>query len=172
MVIHVRSEQDRRLLGHIRKKSKKKRVHVYYNKKDKQGNSKYIQGNFYSEKNKDNYPYKSSYELAFLHQLETNPAVVKYIYEPFELFYYDIKNNRRIYRPDFMVLYDDGSLEINEVKPKVMLKDFDVRSKAKYCIEYLNENFKEVSIKYRFITEQDLFSTSKEYTDFIKTIKG
>ena len=60
------------------------------------GKTKYIQGNYYSKKNDGNYPYKSSYELAYLHQLESDPEVLQYIYEPFELYYTDVNEKRRV----------------------------------------------------------------------------
>lgn len=135
------------------------------------GKTKYIQGNFHSKKNGDNFPYKSSYELAYLHQLESEDEVIKYLYEPFELYYNDVNGKQRIYRPDFMILYANGSIEITEVKPKIMLKDFDVQAKARSCRLYIEENYKDVDISYRFITEQDLFNSDKEYQDFVKSIK-
>lgn len=137
----------------------------------KHGKAKYIQGSFYSKKNSESYPYKSSYELAYLHQLESQVDVLRFMYEPFELYYNDSTGKQRIYRPDFMVLYQDGSIEITEVKPKAMLRDFDVQSKARSCKLYLEENYKGVDISYKFVTEQDLFNNDKEYQDFIKSIK-
>lgn len=70
-----------------------------------------------------------------------------------------------------MVLYADGKMEITEVKPKIMLKDYDVKAKASACRAYLEETYKDIDIKYRFITEKNLFSSDKEYTDFVKSIK-
>lgn len=32
-MIPIRSETDRRLIGHLKKKSRKKKIHVYFNKK-------------------------------------------------------------------------------------------------------------------------------------------
>lgn len=136
------------------------------------GKSKYIQGDFHSKKNNSVFPYKSSYELAYLQQLESDDKVVQYIYEPFELYYKDIKNSQRIYRPDFMVLYSDGSIRITEVKPEIMLSDYDVRSKAKSARAFIKENYTDLDIKYEFITEKNLFNDAKEYQDFIKSIKG
>lgn len=97
---------------------------------------------------------------------------MNYIYEPFELYYNDVTGKRRIYRPDFMLLYADGSIEITEIKPKAMLKDFDVQSKARSCRLYIEENYKDIKIQYKFVTEKDLFSSDKEYQDFLKSIKG
>ena len=135
------------------------------------GKAKYIQGNFFSKKNNDNFPYKSSYELAYLHQLESNEEVFSYIYEPFELYYIDSNSKQRIYRPDFMVLLKDGSIKITEVKPQVMLKDYDVQSKARACKQYIKERYSDIDIEYKFITEKELFNNDKEYADFLKSIK-
>lgn len=137
----------------------------------KLGKTKYVQGDYYSKKNESSYPYKSSYELAYLHQLESNKEVFQYIYEPFELYYKDINDKKRIYRPDFMVLYADGRMEITEIKPTVMLRDYDVQSKALACQLYLRDTFKDLQIPYKFVTEKDLFASDKEYSDFLRSIK-
>lgn len=136
------------------------------------GKSRYIQGDFFSKKNNSTFAYKSSYELAYLQQLESDESVIQYIYEPFDLYYKDIKNNQRIYKPDFMVLFEDGSVRITEVKPEIMLSDYDVRAKAKSARAFIKENYPGVDIAYKFITEKDLFNDDKEYQDFIKSIKG
>lgn len=135
------------------------------------GKTRYVQGDFYSKKNKCNFPYKSSYELAYLHQLEADAIVVSYIYEPFNLYYIDSTSKQRIYKPDFMVLYSDGKVLITEVKPIAMLGDFDVQAKAKSAREYIKDNYKDVDISYKFITEKHLFNGDKEYQDFLKSIK-
>lgn len=135
------------------------------------GKGKYIQGDFYSKKNQETYPYKSSYELAYLQQLELDATVLQYIYEPFELYYIDSNSKRRIYRPDFMVLFKDGKILITEIKPEVMLKDYDVQAKARAARQYLKENYTGVDINYKFVTEKNLFNSDKEYTDFIRSIK-
>lgn len=135
------------------------------------GKTKYIQGDYYSKKNASTFPYRSSYELAYLHLLEKDSSVVQYIYEPFDLYYKDIKNAKRTYRPDFMVLYEDGSVRISEVKPHIMLSDYDVRAKAAAARSYIKENYTDIDIKYQFITEKDLFNSDKEYQDFIKSIR-
>lgn len=135
------------------------------------GKSKYIQGSYYSLKNECSFIYRSSYELAYLYQLEKNPDVVKYIYEPLELYYIDNYKKQRTYKPDFMILYGDGKMEITEVKPTAMLGDFNVRAKAKAAELYIKDNFKDSDVSYRFITEKDLFTSDKEYADFLKSLK-
>ena len=56
------------------------------------------------------------------------------------MYYNDVTGKRRIYRPDFMLLYADGSIEITEIKPKAMLKDFDVQSFDNHVKEVFNLN--------------------------------
>lgn len=135
------------------------------------GQSKYIQGNFYSEKNDSTFPYKSSYELAYLEKIEKSNKVLKYLYEPFEVGYVDYYNKNRMYRPDFMVLHEDGSILITEIKPEAMLEDFDVQAKAKAAEVFIKEKYKGLDIKYKFITEKNLFKDIGDYTKFIKRIK-
>ena len=135
------------------------------------GQSKYVQGDFYSKKNESTYPYKSSYELAYLEKLEKDDKVLKYLYEPFEVPYVDYYSKNRMYRPDFMVLSEDGSILITEIKPEAMLEDFDVQAKAKAAQLFIKEKYKDINIEYKFVTEKHLFKDIKAYTDFIKRVK-
>ena len=63
-------------------------------------------------------------------------------------------------------------MEVLEIKPKAMVKDLDVQRKAVACRAYLEKNFKSETIRYKFITEKDLFKTPKDYTTFLKEHKG
>lgn len=136
------------------------------------GKTKYINGNFYSKKNGTNFPYKSSYELAYLQKLEEDVKVIRYMYEPFELGYVDMYNKNRKYIPDFMVLYSDSSVLITEIKPEAMLKDYDVQAKAKAAKAFIKDNYPDINIAYKFITEKDLFKNITEYTNFVRSVKN
>lgn len=136
------------------------------------GKTKYISGDFYSTKNGANFPYKSSYELAYLHKLEEDPKVLKYMYEPFDLEYLDMYNKTRKYIPDFMVLYSDGSVLITEIKPEAMLKDYDVQAKAKAAKQFIKDKYPDMNIQYKFITEKQLFKNMTEYTNFVRSVKS
>ena len=136
------------------------------------GKTKYIQGTYYSIKNDCDFKYKSSYELAYLEKLEIDSSVLKYMYEPFDLYYIDSQAKQRIYQPDFMVLNKDGSILISEIKPLEMLKDYDVQAKAKAAREYIKEHYKDISISYCFVTEKDLFKSNADYIEFIKRVKS
>lgn len=140
-------------------------------KKTLNGKTRYVQGNFYSKKNDETFPYKSSYELAYLEKLEKSSKVVKFIYEPFEVPYVDFYNKSRNYIPDFMVLYEDGSVLITEIKPEAMLEDFDVQAKAKAARKYIKDQYSDINMEYQFVTEKNLFKDITAYTKFIRGIK-
>lgn len=93
------------------------------------------------------------------------------MYEPFEVPYKDSEGAVRNYRPDILVLFIDGSMQISEIKPKAMLLDYDVQAKAKAARMYIVDNYKGINITYKFITEACLFKDSTAYANFLKTIK-
>lgn len=166
----AKSEEERKLIRAKIKKSKKK-VNVYFNKKNSKGATKYITGDFYSEKNKFTFKYRSSYELAYFHKLEEDSNVVSYMYEPFEVEYVDFYKQSRRYRPDLLILYTDGSLHIAEIKPSAMLRDYDVQAKASAAKAYIKEYYKDHKIEYKFITETMIFADNTEYLEFLKQAK-
>lgn len=172
---HITSEEEKRLIGHLVKKKKKsgKSVNVYFNKRvESTGKTKYVSGFFYSKKNNASYTYRSSYELMCFIKLEQNPDVIQYLSETMSIPYIDSKGLTRKYIPDLLVLFADGSMCIWEIKPLAMLKDADVKAKAAACKKHLRDAYKERNIKYEFITENKLFKNTKEYTDFLNSIKG
>ncbi len=166
----AKSEEERKVIRSKIKKSKKK-INVYFNKKNSKGTSKYITGDFYSNKNKFTFKYRSSYELAYFHKLEKDANVLSYIYEPFEVEYIDFYKQKRKYRPDLLVLYVDGSLHVSEIKPAAMLRDFDVQAKASAAKAYIKEYYKDHKIEYKFITETMIFADNTEYLNFISEVK-
>lgn len=163
-------EEERKIIRSKIKKSKKK-INVYFNKKNSKGTSKYITGDFYSNKNKFTFKYRSSYELAYFYKLEEDLNVVSYIYEPFEVEYIDFYKQKRKYRPDLLVLYVDGSLHVSEIKPAAMLRDYDVQAKASAAKAYIKEYYKDHKIEYKFITETMIFADNTEYLEFLKQAK-
>ena len=170
--MRVLREEDRRLVRSLAKKSKKKKVHVYYNKKGSTGVTKYITGKYYSKKNELDFTYRSSYELAFFIKLEADESVLRYIYEPIESRYVDSNGTERTYQPDLMILYSTGKVIIAEIKPSVMLTDFDVKAKANSMRKEIKTKFKDLDMEYKFITEKDIFRDNNEYVEFIKRIKA
>jgi hypothetical protein len=163
----IRSEEERRIVRGIAKKKK----NVYFNKKSPSGTPKYLNGKFYSKKNEQEFEYKSSYELAFFHQLESNEEVLNYMYEPFEVPYIDFYKKSRNYRPDLLILYADGSVVVAEIKPTAMLADYDVQAKAKAARHYIQLHYKDIKIEYKFITEKCIFKNNTEYVNFLNEMK-
>lgn len=164
----ITSQEERVLVKSLAKK--KKKVNVYFNK-SKNGTPKYFNGDFYSKKNDEVFKYRSSYELAYFHQLEEDEKVQSYMYEPFEVAYVDFYKQQRNYRPDLMILHTDGSIIIAEIKPSTMLGDFDVQAKAAAARKFIKEHYKDIDITYRFITEKTIFVNNTEYINFLNKIK-
>lgn len=146
-----------------RKKSKKNNG-IYFNKNDM-----YKSGMYKSVKNRSYMKYRSAYEYAFFEQLESDPNVIKYLSEPIEIRYVDVDLKNRTYIPDVLVLYKDGRMELCEVKPTIMLRDLNVQLKAKAAIRKIKSTGKNMS--FRFVTENDLFKSNKEYLAILDKIK-
>ena len=146
-----------------RKKSKKNNG-IYFNKNDM-----YKSGMYKSVKNRSYMKYRSAYEYAFFEQLEFDPNVIKYLSEPIEIRYVDVDLKKRTYIPDVLVLYKDGRMELCEVKPTIMLRDPNVQLKAKAAIRKIKSTGKNMS--FRFVTENDLFKSNKEYLAILDKIK-
>ena len=141
---------------------------VYFNKSGKRGG--YKTGQFLSAKNQTSYPYRSAYEYAYFKKLEANDRVVQYVVEPFQIPYIDEDNRKRTYRPDIIILFNDGSLEVVEIKPKEMLVNIRVQRKAAAAKSFLKKNYKDAVISYRFVTEEEIFSSDAEYKNLVKSI--
>lgn len=150
---------------------KRKSNHVYFNSINKETSMcKYKTGNFYSKKNHSNFTYRSGYEYAYFVKLEKDSCVINYVVEPFTIPYIDEKGKKRTYKPDIVVLRVDGTMEVIEIKPKAMLVNATVQRKASAAKSFLKRNFKNHIIEYKFITEEDIFSSYQEYLEVIKTI--
>ncbi len=122
----------------------------------------YISGLFWSTKNNKEYTFRSTYEFAYFFMLENDDSVESYIVEPFDILYRSPKDNKiHRYIPDIIVLYRDGSLKIIEIKPKCMTTDPVVEAKAKAAKKYIK--MYRLDATYEFITEEDIFHTSKDY---------
>ena len=107
-----------------------------------------IRGYFFSTKRNDNIPYRSSYELEYLKQLESDPLVVSYKYEVVRV----SLPTDRITIPDFLVHYSDGHTELVEVKADWCLDRPDVQDKLEAMKKYAEEH----NWTFRLVTEKDL----------------
>lgn len=154
-----------------KKKSKFNKVNVYFNS-DSKGNTKYFTGKFYSHKNNRILTYRSSYELKFFLKLEEDDKVDSYVSEGLNIPYKNSYGKRKIYVPDVLVLYTDGSMTVYEIKPSEMLKDADVILKAKACEKYLENICKSKKISYKFLTERKLFKDQYDYLNFLNKYRN
>ena len=165
--IATKSDKEKKLIGSLVKKKRAKGLNVYFNKTSSTGKPKYFSGKFYSKKNDDTYTFRSSYELKCFQDLEKDPKVTSYLSEVLSIPYVDMYKNKRVYVPDLLVMYNDGTSCIWEVKPTAMLADYNVKAKAKACKAFLDKEYPNQKIDYKFITERYLFTTDKDYVQFL-----
>ncbi len=133
------------------------------------GKSLYTSGVFWSEKNKRKYVFRSTYEFAYFYQLEANEKVTAYIVEPFEVPYLDPKYKfQRVYKPDVLVHYVDGTIKLLEIKPKSRLGSKEVMAKATGAKNYLKLHYPKVH--YEFITEEEIFKDKNDYKKLLGEI--
>jgi hypothetical protein len=168
-----KSEEEQILIKTAMKEKKRRglgKVNVYFNKKAGNKETTYCSGKHISDKSEKEITYRSSYELRHFLNLDKDPKVKTYYSEVIDIPYVDSQGKNRKYIPDLIVVYIDGTIEVHEIKPKEMLKDINVQRKAKACRKFLGESLDQ-SVKYKFVTEEDLFASSKEYSDFVKYCK-
>lgn len=163
------TEEDKIKVRSIQKKKGKKRINVYFNRKGGDTPT-YCSGKHKSPKCSTIMQYRSSYELRHFYNLDEDVKVIKYFSEAIEVPYKDIDGKNRKYIPDIVVVLSSGEIEIHEIKPKEMLKDINVQIKAQACREFAKNSFNKKVI-YKFITQEDLFNSPKEYREFVNYCK-
>jgi len=130
---------------------------------------KFYSGTFFSKKNNIEYIFRSSYELAYFYILEDDNNVISYIVEPFKISYINPNDKKKHnYIPDLVVLYRDKTIKILEVKPKALLSNNVVKSKAAAARAFIKKN--KIKATYQFITERDIFKTDKSYNKLKKIL--
>jgi len=116
--------------------------------------------------------YRSSWEWSFMRFCDTNPNIIKWASEAIKIPYKDPFTGRQtIYVPDFFIQYTDRNNKINteliEVKPiNQTLKEHVGKSKNnqiqfaknQYKWRAANEWCAKQGIRFRILTENDLFS--------------
>lgn len=141
---------------------------------------RFAQGKF-TLKNPDKYvgnktpTYRSSWEFAFMKFCDEHPSVNKWASEAIRIPYRNpLSGKQTIYVPDFFIAYSDAKgkqrVELIEVKPENQtIKEKLGRSKhnqAHWIVnqakwEAANAYCKQKGIKFRIVTEQDIFHTGK-----------
>ena len=142
--------------------------------------AKYAQGKF-ALKNPDKYvggrtpTYRSSWEFAFMKFCDEHPSVNKWASEAIKIPYRNpFTGKHTIYVPDFFIAYVDANgkqhAELIEVKPSSQMtmenagrnqrnKAHVVLNQAKW--EAASAYCKQNNIKFRVVTEQDIFHTGR-----------
>ena len=142
--------------------------------------AKYAQGKF-SLKNPDKYiggrtpTYRSSWEFAFMKFCDEHPSVSKWASEAVKIPYRNpFTGKHTIYVPDFFIAYVDATgkqhAELIEVKPtsQVSMENAgrNQRNKAHVVLnqakwEAASAYCRQNNIKFRVVTEQDIFHTGR-----------
>lgn len=119
------------------------------------GNNGHLNGWYTSSKGNDGQPmfYRSSWEKAMMLHLDADVNVVRYGYERVRIPYYDTRNNKRHYVPDFLIEYTDGSHVLCEIKPKQFLDNEKTRLKADAANAWCATH---KTTRYEILTGEDL----------------
>lgn len=116
-------------------------------------NGWFLKGKIFSEKMNKEIVFRSSWERNFIKELDNDPEVVSFIFEPFSVQYYDTTEERnRHYIPDFLVVYKNGSNIVVEIKPSYYL-DAQV-NKDKF--KAMQEHCKKTGMLFEVKTEKSL----------------
>ena len=166
---HTNSPSFRKLLK--RKKDNniiEKAKEVGFVNRSKKGS--FMAGVFWSHKNDKALSYRSSYELAFYHLLEADEKVLTYLVEPFHLPYFSpLDHKMHRYYPDLLVLYSDSKMELIEIKPVTLIRDIIVQVKARAARAYIIREG--LDAEFRFVSEEDIFKSAKDYGKLMKMFK-
>lgn len=142
---------------------------------------KFSQG-FYQIKNPDKYiglgnpRYRSSWELSVMRMCDENPAIQQWASESIKIPYRDpLTGKPTVYVPDFFVVFQDNKkqkrAELWEIKPanqtlkeKVGKNIFNQAQYVRNTVKWAAANAwcKQNGIKFRIITEHDLYHTGKK----------
>ena len=164
---HLVSEETRRKISEARKgktlpprtEEHKEKLRLAWKDPTKHKTDGQIKGYYFSTKLNDNIPYRSSYELAYLKQLESDPLVVSYEYEPVRISYF-FEGQKHTTIPDFLVHYTDGHTELVEVKANWCLNDESIRCKLEAVKRYASKS----NLLFLLVTETCLSSLTSEAT--------
>lgn len=98
--------------------------------------------------------YRSGWELAYMQHLDNNDSVCSFRYEPFKISYVSNTKTKkmRLYNPDFLVTYVDGTEHLVEIKPKRKLASRNVIKKINAAYEWCAQN----KMSFTVLTEDDL----------------
>ena len=144
---HLVSEETRRKISEARKgktlpprtEEHKEKLRLAWKDPTKHKTDGQIKGYYFSTKLNDNIPYRSSYELAYLKQLESDPLVVGYQYEAVRIPYF-FEEQEHTTIPDFLVHYTDGHTELVEVKANWCLNNLDVQARLEAMKKYAEDH--------------------------------
>lgn len=106
--------------------------------------------------------YRSSYEQKAYELLDLDSTVIKYLVEPFSIFY----GNNQWYKPDLLVEYCDGRKILIEIKASWNVNSPNTVLKTSAAIEFVSKS-SDIS-EYIIWTENELWPVeSKQLKEYI-----
>jgi hypothetical protein len=114
----------------------------------------YHKGQFSSKKTLRTHSYRSGWEEKYMVFLDDSPAVKDWDYESLVIEYVsNIRSGKtRKYHPDFLVTYNDGRVEVVEIKPSKKLSQRLIQKKISAAQEWCGAR----GFSFRIITENEL----------------
>lgn len=105
----------------------------------------YSQGKYFSTKLDQEVFYRSSYELKYMKELDSSSNVLRWEYEPKGyVIRYEFEGSR-LYKPDFLVIYVDGTRSLVEIKGAHLMKSEKTKAKVKALGEYQKGHRNDIS---------------------------
>jgi hypothetical protein len=117
---------------------------------------------YISRKTGKTFDLRSMLERRFIETIEKDNKVVTYDYESLDIPYRDNSNRLRTYKPDFIVIYANRTIEIIEVKPETFVMTEEVQLKKNGVETFLSIKYKDFKVSFRIVTDKDLDKIQKK----------
>lgn len=99
-----------------------------------EGGFQWSRGEFISSRTGKRFYYRSAWELQRMMELDDDPDVESWEYEPFVI-HYTLDDVRHSYLPDFLVRNRDGSTFLEEVGPKAVKESAEINVRKRAAAE-------------------------------------
>lgn len=115
---------------------------------------RYHRGEYVSLKTGMICKYRSGWEYSYMKYLDSSIEVKEWFYESFYIEYLSNKKTGKIrkYIPDFKVIYENGDIDLIEIKPSKKLNQLIIKKKCDAAAAWCQIN----GMAFKIITENEL----------------